>query len=111
MSEITEVIEKIRAKYFELLDFNSGQEKKIAFLQQQLQEKEEAEELLQRQKDSLEGQIEVLREDNFKNQEVLKEQIVSLQEQLRTLGSVETTNVEEIVREIDDCINLIKNNL
>lgn len=111
MSEITEVIEKIRAKYFELLDSNSDQEKKIAFLQQQLQEREEAKELLLQQKDSLEGQIEVLREDNFRNQEVLKEQIASLQEQLRTLDSVGTTNVEEIVREIDDCINLIKNNL
>lgn len=111
MSEITEVIEKVRAKYFELLDFKSGLENKNAFLQQQLQEKEEAIELLRKQKDSMEGQIEVLREDNLKNQEVLKEQIVSLQEQLRTLGSVETTNVEEIVREIDDCINLIKNNL
>lgn len=111
MTNFSEVITEIKKKYFQLVDKNHQLTTSVSKLQEELQQKNNEIQQLVMENQSLKTQVETSHEFNETIQDELNVQIKQLKEQIEQSGGTTPVDVSSIVKEIDDCINLVKNNL
>lgn len=114
MTEFSVVIAKIRNKFSELQTLNSQLRDTISNLEQTIAQASDKVSKLALENADLLQEIEKSKTVNMEMQEGFKQEIDGLKKQLETLEMTKSSNtidVDGIVREIDECIHLVKNNL
>lgn len=111
MSDFSNVIEKIRSKYFELLANNKKQQQDCLLLESKIQELETIQSDLKNELLNLENQLKTSQEDNLRLQNSFQTEKEMWKEQMSNLEKSNEVDFKGIVREIDECIHLVKNNL
>lgn len=114
MTNFSEVINKIKSNYFDLLQKFKQQGEAIVDFELKISENEVEILRLKNELVTIQERLNEVEAERNRIQEQNSAQlaeITELNEALKNTQNVENIHVEEIVREIDDCINLIKNTL
>ena len=111
MTDFSKVIGEIKEKYFKLVNKNHQLATSVSMLQEELQEKNNEIQQLEMESQSLKTKVEESHTLNETVQNELNVQIKQLKEQIEQSSDATQVDVSSIVREIDDCINLVKSNL
>lgn len=111
MSDFSIVIEKIKSKYFDLLALNKAQKEELTLINSELQEKNIRIKALEEEVFNLQAQLKKIQEENITIIDSFKQKEHALNEEIKLLSKSNQVDFKGIVREIDECINLVKNNL
>jgi DNA repair exonuclease SbcCD ATPase subunit len=111
MSDLSVVIEKIKNKYFDLLEFNKQQAQNVFAFESELQQKNNDLIKLESELTNLKSQLFVAQEENARLVETLNQAKREFDSQIENISKSNQVDFKGIVREIDECINLVKNNL